>query len=64
MIPQLKFIFSVIFLFLSGLFVYAQSPNIIIIICDDLNDSIDGIGVIRKHILQILIGLEVLESLF
>ena len=44
MIPHLKFSLLLTFILFSGQFFYAQSPNIVIIICDDLNDSIDGIG--------------------
>lgn len=44
MIPQFKIPTLLIYLLFAGLCAYAQSPNIVIIICDDLNDSIDGIG--------------------
>ena len=44
MIPLLKSTLSAVCILFTSVFVYAQSPNIVIIICDDLNDSIDGIG--------------------
>ena len=44
MIPLLKSTLSSVCILFTSVFVYAQSPNIVIIICDDLNDSIDGIG--------------------
>ena len=44
MLPHSKFSLLVTCLLFSSLSLYAQSPNIVIIICDDLNDSIEGIG--------------------
>ena len=44
MVPLLKSTLYAVCILFTSVFVYAQSPNIVIIICDDLNDSIDGIG--------------------
>ena len=40
----MKPIIPTFFLLLLGILLQAQSPNIVIIVCDDLNDTIDGIG--------------------
>ena len=44
MLPLLKSTFSVTCILFTTLIVHAQTPNIVIIVCDDLNDSIEGIG--------------------
>ena len=44
MFTPLKNIIPCLFLFVFSLLLQAQKPNIIIIVCDDLNDSIEGIG--------------------
>ena len=35
---------SVLFLFCLGVHVCVSQPNVILIICDDLNDSVEGMG--------------------
>ena len=40
----MKLIIPTFFLLFLGILLQAQTPNIVIIVCDDLNDSIDGIG--------------------
>ena len=40
----MKLIIPSFFLLLLGILLQAQTPNIVIIVCDDLNDTIDGIG--------------------
>ena len=44
MLPLFKSTFSVTCIIFTTLIVHAQTPNIVIIVCDDLNDSIEGIG--------------------
>ena len=44
MFTPLKNIIPCLFLFVFSLLLQAQKPNIVIIVCDDLNDSIEGIG--------------------
>ena len=40
----MKLIISTLSFLLLGFLLQAQTPNIVIIVCDDLNDTIDGIG--------------------
>ena len=40
----MKLIISTLSFLLLGVLLQAQTPNIVIIVCDDLNDTIDGIG--------------------
>ena len=44
MLTPLKYILYCLPLYIFSFLLHAETPNIVIIVCDDLNDSIEGIG--------------------